>query len=271
MISACRLASISLRSLGLAVATAFLPSTTSLVGSPLASSTPCAFLVGIQVRYYSASSSKILCNTKLCLLPLLPFLYFSVLFFAAVYDYEYRKWYHHCCCTGQYIRYYLWPLPHSLVGIRVQDYYSASSSLCTTQNSAYYICYLCILAGKLYQVAFFFHRVRASEAIHHSHCCCCTVQYVRNFRRATLEKLRALTDSIAGSDHTASTAGSISSFNTVHAASEYTLQYFRLCTFVLPELWVEYFAARYCSCTVGTRSNLGGYCHNIACPEQLMS
>ena len=40
--SACRLASMSLRSLGLAVATAFLLSTTSLGGSPLASSTPSA-------------------------------------------------------------------------------------------------------------------------------------------------------------------------------------------------------------------------------------
>ena len=85
VISACRLASISLRSLGLAVATAFLPSTTSLVGSPLASSTPCAFLVGIQVRYYSASSSNILCNTKLCLLPLLPFFIFELpLFYCCV-------------------------------------------------------------------------------------------------------------------------------------------------------------------------------------------
>ena len=43
VISAYRLASISLRSLSLAVATAFLLSTTSLGGSPLASSTPSAF------------------------------------------------------------------------------------------------------------------------------------------------------------------------------------------------------------------------------------
>ena len=42
VISACRLASISLPSLGHAVATAFLLSTTSLVGLPLASSTPSA-------------------------------------------------------------------------------------------------------------------------------------------------------------------------------------------------------------------------------------
>ena len=42
-ISACRQASISLRSLGLAVATAFLLSTTSLAGSPFASLTPYAF------------------------------------------------------------------------------------------------------------------------------------------------------------------------------------------------------------------------------------
>ena len=64
VISACRLASISLASLGLAIVTAFLLSTTSLVGSPFASSTPSAFLVGIRERYYSASSSSICTKQK---------------------------------------------------------------------------------------------------------------------------------------------------------------------------------------------------------------
>ena len=52
-ISACRRASISLPSLGLADATDFLLSITSLSGSPS------PFLVGIRIRYYSASSSSI--------------------------------------------------------------------------------------------------------------------------------------------------------------------------------------------------------------------
>ena len=52
--------------------------------------------------------------------------------------------------------------------------------------------------------------------------CCCTEQYVRYFRRAILETLRVLTDSIAGFDHTASTTASISSFNAAHTACEYT-------------------------------------------------
>ena len=43
---------------------------------------------------------------------------------------------------------------------------------------------------------------------------------VRYFRRAILETLRVMTDSISGSDtaHTASTTGSMSSFNAVHTA-----------------------------------------------------
>ena len=69
--STCRLASTSLRSLGFALATSFLLSTTSLGGSDLASSTLPHILVGIRVRYYlvQRKQQQHFYSTKLGLLP----------------------------------------------------------------------------------------------------------------------------------------------------------------------------------------------------------
>ena len=72
VISAYRLASISLRSLSLAVATAFLLSTTSLGGSPLASSTPSAFPRWDTSTALQRKQQQYSHNTKLGLLRLLP-------------------------------------------------------------------------------------------------------------------------------------------------------------------------------------------------------
>ena len=63
--SACRRASISLQSPGLVVATVFLLPTTSWAGGRWLHRPSPHFLLGIRVRYCSASSSSI-CTTQIC-------------------------------------------------------------------------------------------------------------------------------------------------------------------------------------------------------------
>ena len=94
-ISTCRLASTSLRFLGLAVATAFLLSTISLGGSPWPLRPLPHFLVGIRVRYSSSS----ICTTRRSAYYILRSTFITFIFaskitlFFTVYEYRiiYRK------------------------------------------------------------------------------------------------------------------------------------------------------------------------------------
>ena len=104
---------------------------------------------------------------------------------------------HHCCCTEQYVRHSLWPIPHFLVGIRVRYYLQQSKQQQHSYNTKLGLLPMLPLyfAGKV--IAFIFFTMYSIGNLTITQCCC-TEKYARYFRRAIPETLRVLTDSIWG-------------------------------------------------------------------------
>ena len=169
-----------------------------------------------------------------------------------------------CCCTEQHVRHYLL-IPSaspprgdtSTVLLQRKNLHNTKTRLIMMHLLPFYIWRV------NYDSLLFFTVYR--KLYHHSHCCCGTEQ--------------CNTGDTASTDWQYCRVRSYCQYHWQYAVchrsigpilreSEYTR---RLCSCVPPELRIEWFGARNCRCTVDTRSNLGGYCHDIACPGQLMS